>query len=148
MQAYGISALPIGLLKGRRNLDDEKRDYERSINKASDRRRLLDHEEGKEDDRAARAERSLTTRAARLEETANACCTKCFSVLRPFQVIFGILFMIVTLALVSSLFIGALDRVLSSFCHSPTCGYILNLPMVRHVRLDWSFDGLSWYLLS
>jgi LMBR1 domain-containing protein 1 len=69
------------------------------------------------------------SRAERLAATAKGCCFCIQRCLRPFGILFGIIFLLISLALVASVILGAVDRVLHSYCGAG-CGFILKLPMI------------------
>ncbi|CAL8257485.1 unnamed protein product [Lota lota] len=122
--AYGMSVLPLNLIKGTRSVayellenTDEIEDVEQQIEKlkakckdgrplSSRDRRSLQTLEGKL--------QVLQRRGRHLEIAERNCCTKVGSALRPFKILLGIFFIIVALVFIVSLFISNLDKALHS----------------------------------
>lgn len=70
---------------------------------------------------------ALRRRMARLESVK--CIAKCCSILRPFTFLFGIVFLLLTLLIVISISLTALDKILNSYCGAK-CGFILKYPQI------------------
>ncbi|CAL8299923.1 unnamed protein product [Merluccius merluccius] len=122
--AYGMSVLPLNLIKGTRSVayellenTDEIEDVEQQIEKlkakckdgrplSSRDRQSLQALEGKL--------QVLQRRGRHLEIAERNCCTKVGSALRPFKILLGIFFIIVALVFIVSLFISNLDKALHS----------------------------------
>uniref|UniRef100_A0A8C5C079 Lysosomal cobalamin transport escort protein LMBD1 n=1 Tax=Gadus morhua TaxID=8049 RepID=A0A8C5C079_GADMO len=122
--AYGMSVLPLNLIKGTRSVayellenTDEIEDVEQQIEKlkakckdgrplSSRDRRSLQTLEGKL--------QVLQRRGRHLEIAERNCCTKVGSALRPFKIMLGVFFIIVALVFIVSLFISNLDKALHS----------------------------------
>uniref|UniRef100_A0A6I8S8V8 Lysosomal cobalamin transport escort protein LMBD1 n=1 Tax=Xenopus tropicalis TaxID=8364 RepID=A0A6I8S8V8_XENTR len=122
--AYGMSALPLNLIKGTRNahyerlensedIEEVEQQVERIMSKCKDGRPLSSK------DRQALYKlkeklRTLKRRDRHLEYHENNCWTKCCIVIRPFKIIWGILFILVALLFIVSLFLSNLDKALHS----------------------------------
>jgi LMBR1 domain-containing protein 1 len=63
------------------------------------------------------------------------------SIMRPFEVVFGVVFLLLTLLVVVSMLLTSIDRAAHSFC-GPQCGYILEHPEIFN-PLNTLFLGLS-----
>uniref|UniRef100_A0AAA9TXY1 Lysosomal cobalamin transport escort protein LMBD1 n=1 Tax=Bos taurus TaxID=9913 RepID=A0AAA9TXY1_BOVIN len=122
--AYGMSALPLNLIKGTRNAAYERLENTEDIEEveqhiqtikskskdgrplpARDRRALKQFEERL---------RTLRKRERRLEFIENSWWTKFCGALRPLKIIWGIFFIFVALLFVISLFLSNLDKALHS----------------------------------
>lgn len=128
--AFGFSALPIGCIKGRKTVQDERDDYQREINRGQARIGLL------EDDALAervirRDEDATRARLRRLEAVAGKCGTKCSRCMRPFAIIFGILIGLVSLFLAVCIILGSVVQILSNYCGAQ-CGFILKEPKIHN----------------
>eukprot|EP01125_Pyxidicula_operculata_P011217 TRINITY_DN3668_c0_g1_i1.p1 TRINITY_DN3668_c0_g1~~TRINITY_DN3668_c0_g1_i1.p1 ORF type:complete len:501 (+),score=85.60 TRINITY_DN3668_c0_g1_i1:222-1505(+) len=123
--AFGLAAFPIQLMKGSKSIKEEASDIER---KRKERRSKREHEEiDSNNDRKnllTNEERALAKRASRLEQM-NTGCRKCLIVLRPFSVIFGALFMLLSVLIVISFALAAIDKTLNHIDCGVTCGFIL-----------------------
>ena len=128
--AFGLSALPIGMIKGRRSIEDEKDDYRREINRGQARIGLLD-DDALAERTIRRDQDAMRTRVARLESAAGKCATKCNRCLRPFSIIFGILFGLISLFLAICIILGAVVQILDNYCGAK-CGFILKEPRIRN----------------
>ncbi|XP_062864960.1 lysosomal cobalamin transport escort protein LMBD1 [Trichomycterus rosablanca] len=122
--AYGMSALPLNLIKGTRvvhyelleNTEDAE-DVEQQIDKLKakcadgrplsvrDRRNLQDLEEKL---------RTLRRKGRHLENAQKGCCARLGGALRPIKVLLGVFFILVALLFFVCLFISNLDKALNS----------------------------------
>lgn len=122
---YGLSAWPMDLIKGRRSTVKELADitenrshFEAQINaiKAKyssgrrnmsrrDRRRLEDMEEKVE---------VMSRREGFLQATEKSLLYRCRMVFRPFQIVFGVFFILITLLIFLSLLLTNIDKILHS----------------------------------
>eukprot|EP01120_Amphizonella_sp_Union-15-10_P017252 TRINITY_DN9535_c0_g1_i2.p1 TRINITY_DN9535_c0_g1~~TRINITY_DN9535_c0_g1_i2.p1 ORF type:complete len:509 (-),score=58.37 TRINITY_DN9535_c0_g1_i2:38-1564(-) len=126
--AYGLSALPIGMIRGKKSTYEEKNLYkEETIATRAKWKHLL--AEGKDHKVKERAndlkdkERTLTTRFNRLEKETGG-WRKIFIVLRPFAIIFGLIFLAFTILIMVSIILSSIDKILQTYCSSK-CGFIL-----------------------
>lgn len=128
--AFGMSALPIGLIRGRKSITEEKDDYQRKMNRNLAKRSLLDDDElGQVTLR--RDNDALEARTRKLERVAGQCATKCRNCMRPFAIIFGILLGLVSLFLAVCIILGAVEQILSNYCGAQ-CGFILKEPRIHN----------------
>jgi LMBR1 domain-containing protein 1 len=131
--AFGLSFFPIGMIRGRRRLMDEKRRYDEEAEDAREKVKFIDDKKKKsrrdqqDREKLLRRERALSRRADRVEESG--CCYKCLQCLRPLTFIFGIIFLLFTLLIVVSTVLTSLDKILNSFCGAK-CGFILSHPQI------------------
>jgi LMBR1 domain-containing protein 1 len=128
--AFGFSALPIGMIKGRMSVQDEREEYKRKVTHNIAKRSLL------EDDEMAvaslrRDADAIETRTKRLEDAAGKCCAKVNRCMRPFSIIFGILFGLVSLFLAICIILGCIEQILSNYC-GIKCGFILKEPRIKN----------------
>lgn len=155
----GLAALPLGLIKGRRDVRSESNEAEADLELIRVQRREIEsrysltaaHKMSARDRRAldelTRREREVAMRSRRLYMTRGRCaaCCRC---LRPFLVLFGIAFLLFALLLVASLTITLVDKLLNSACglvHAAAeCGYILNSPSLFN-PLDQLLKHLAPY---
>uniref|UniRef100_A0A8C5WC91 Lysosomal cobalamin transport escort protein LMBD1 n=1 Tax=Leptobrachium leishanense TaxID=445787 RepID=A0A8C5WC91_9ANUR len=122
--AYGMSALPLNLIKGTKNtryerlkntddLEDVEQRAERIKAKCKDGRPLS----SKDRQTLYKLEEKLRTlrrRSSRLDNLEQSCWTKCSMALRPLKIIWGIFFILVALLFIVSLFLSNLDKALHS----------------------------------
>ncbi|XP_034965576.1 lysosomal cobalamin transport escort protein LMBD1 [Zootoca vivipara] len=122
--AYGMSALPLNLIKGTRNASYERlentediEEVEQSIQRIKSKckdgrplptrdRRTLQQLEDKL--------RGLRRRGRRLEYIEKSCWTRFCGAMRPLKIVWGIFFILVALLFVISLFLSNLDKALHS----------------------------------
>ncbi|KAM4694679.1 lysosomal cobalamin transport escort protein LMBD1 [Discoglossus pictus] len=122
--AYGMSALPLNLIKGTRNahyerlentedIEEVEQQAERIKSKCKD-GRPLSSKDRKTLYKLEEKMRTLQRRERRLEYYENSCWTKFCSVLRPLKILWGIFFVLVALLIIVSLFLSNLDKALHS----------------------------------
>lgn len=122
--AYGMSALPLNLIKGTRNASYERlentediEEVEQSIQRIKAKckdgrplpsrdRRMLQQLEDKL--------RTLRRRGRRLEHIEKSCWTRFCGALRPLKIVWGVFFILVALLFTVSLFLSNLDKALHS----------------------------------
>uniref|UniRef100_A0A8D2LZV1 Lysosomal cobalamin transport escort protein LMBD1 n=1 Tax=Varanus komodoensis TaxID=61221 RepID=A0A8D2LZV1_VARKO len=124
LPAYGMSALPLNLIKGTRSASYERlentediEEVEQSIqrikSKCKDGRPLPTR-----DSRALHQLedklRTLQRRGRRLEYIEKSCWTKFCGVMKPLKIIWGVIFILVALLFTVSLFLSNLDKALHS----------------------------------
>lgn len=117
--AYGIAAMPISMIRGKKSIDEEREEYE---NLMVQKKKLLRETENLEEGR--RDAVVIRNQAKRLEHQAQTCLVKCRRCMRPFSIVFGIIYFLFSLLLVTSMFLGALDKTLNSYCGFK-CGFFL-----------------------
>ncbi|XP_067677707.1 probable lysosomal cobalamin transporter [Haliotis asinina] len=122
--AYGMSALPIDLIKGRLSARKEKMQVhsqrEERIERAerrqaikekySSRKRFSNRGQQHTDEQDRLMERQLR----HLEANDRSCIRKCLLVLRPFEMLFGFLFLLVALLIFISLLLTNIDKAMHS----------------------------------
>ncbi|XP_048863481.1 lysosomal cobalamin transport escort protein LMBD1 [Brienomyrus brachyistius] len=122
--AYGMSVLPLNLIKGTRSIayerlettediDDIEQQIEKLKSKCEDGRPLSSRDRRKLLDLESKL-KLLQRRERHLEVAEKNCCTRVGSALRPLKILLGIFFILVALLLVVSLFISNLDKALHS----------------------------------
>ncbi|XP_060082388.1 probable lysosomal cobalamin transporter [Ylistrum balloti] len=121
--AYGMSALPMGLIKGRRGAKSERMTVQSERSSAQSRiQSLKDKYSGRSMSSRRRndlsnmeeSERLMERREKHLVANETSILQRCLVVLRPFEVIFGILFFLVTLLIFVSLLLTNIDKALHS----------------------------------
>lgn len=131
--AFGMMAMPIGMIKGRLSVQEEKEDFTHKIHNNQAKRSLLDDDElGGTRGQTLRRDRDvLEVRTRRLEAAAGKCCSKFARCMRPFEIVFGILFTLISLFLAVCLILAAVEQILSNYC-SVQCGFILAEPRIKN----------------
>ncbi|KAI9476205.1 MAG: hypothetical protein EXX96DRAFT_576195 [Benjaminiella poitrasii] len=134
--APGLSLLPIQMIKGRKGIDAENEDIENRLTATRERQRVLlakymnrsiPSRDRRQLDELEDEERILTRRLRCIEEDKSNLFLKLLVALRPFEILFGIILLGVTLVLVISIFLTIVDKIAFSICGSQ-CGYVLNHP--------------------
>eukprot|EP01116_Phalansterium_solitarium_P001295 TRINITY_DN11090_c0_g1_i2.p1 TRINITY_DN11090_c0_g1~~TRINITY_DN11090_c0_g1_i2.p1 ORF type:complete len:534 (-),score=117.95 TRINITY_DN11090_c0_g1_i2:208-1767(-) len=152
--AYGMSALPIGMIKGRKKLADDMDDVVSNIEKQRDQKRQIQskyiggktmsrRDEAKVD-LLSRREKALNKQADRLEALETG-WRKVLVVCRPFAFVFGIVFVLVSLLIFVSILLTNVDKAINStnFCGA-ACGYVLAIPELVN-PLDYILTVVSPY---
>uniref|UniRef100_A0A8C6TNB0 Lysosomal cobalamin transport escort protein LMBD1 n=1 Tax=Neogobius melanostomus TaxID=47308 RepID=A0A8C6TNB0_9GOBI len=122
--AYGMSVLPLNLIKGTRSvayerlentedMDDVEQQIENLKSKCKDGRPLSSRDRRSLQELEGKLQ-VLRRRSRHLEIAERNCCTKVGSALRPFKIVLGIFFILVALLFVIALFISNLDKALHS----------------------------------
>uniref|UniRef100_A0A3B4B6D2 Lysosomal cobalamin transport escort protein LMBD1 n=1 Tax=Periophthalmus magnuspinnatus TaxID=409849 RepID=A0A3B4B6D2_9GOBI len=122
--AYGMSILPLNLIKGTRSvayerlentedMDDVEQQIENLKSKCKDGRPLSSRDRRSLHDLEGKLQ-VLRRRSRHLEIAERNCCTKVGSALRPFKIVLGIFFILVALLFIVALFISNLDKALHS----------------------------------
>ncbi|CAM9562877.1 lysosomal cobalamin transport escort protein LMBD1 isoform X1 [Lampetra fluviatilis] len=142
--AYGMSALPVNLIKGKKNaeyellqnadvIDEVEQQIESIRAKCAngrplatrDRRALLTLEERLRD---------LRRHERRLDSAAKGCCAKVGCALRPLQIVLGVALSLVALLIIVTLFLSSLDRAMHSLGFS-TGFLLLNVTLPNPINL-------------
>jgi len=127
--AYGLSALPIGLIKGKLSANIEKAKYDREIINARNARQTTakrGYLSRADEDRASLlkdTERKASVRAQRVEEETGG-WRKILIIFRPFAFIFGIVFLLLSVLIIISIMLTNIDKVMQDYCGAK-CGYFL-----------------------
>ncbi|KAG9493753.1 hypothetical protein GDO78_001562 [Eleutherodactylus coqui] len=122
--AYGMSALPLNLIKGTRNVHYERlentedieevnQEIERLRSKCRDGRPLSSNDR-KKLYKLQEKIRTLQRKERHLESHEMSGWTKCCSIMRPFKIIWGLFLILVALLIIVSLFLSNLDKALHS----------------------------------
>lgn len=122
--AYGMSALPLNLIKGSRNIHYERLEntedieevnleIERLRSKCRDGRPLSSNDR-KKLYKLQEKIRTLQRKERHLESREMSGWMKCCSIMRPFKIIWGLFLILVALLIIVSLFLSNLDKALHS----------------------------------
>uniref|UniRef100_A0A669BUI5 Lysosomal cobalamin transport escort protein LMBD1 n=1 Tax=Oreochromis niloticus TaxID=8128 RepID=A0A669BUI5_ORENI len=122
--AYGMSVMPLNLIKGTRSvkyerlentedIDDVEHQIEKLKSKCQDGRPLSSRDRNNLQELEGKLQ-VLRRRGRHLEIAERNCCTKVGSALRPFKILLGIFFILVALLFTIALFISNLDKALHS----------------------------------
>jgi len=146
--AYGLSAFPIGLMKGKRHVAEEASDIQGDLESTREQARTISsrHMTGKKMsdkdqkklDLLQRQERVLAKRNQRLTSQQKG-FAKVVGMCKPFAFVFGILFMLISLLIIISLLLTLVDKIGNS-CGAP-CGFFAKYPKVPN-----PIDLLLWNL--
>ncbi|GAB1607377.1 probable lysosomal cobalamin transporter [Argonauta hians] len=131
--AYGMSAMPIRLIKGYRNISKDRQAAEQIRNVTTDN---IDAIKSKYTGRRSMSSRDQV-RVAELEENRrfierqerhlaeqqNSCLRKCLLVFRPFEIFVGVFCLLLTLLVFLSLLLTNIDKAMNSLGY--TIGYAL-----------------------
>jgi len=138
--AYGLSAFPIGIIKGRRHISEDVMDVQSNLGQTREKKKAIkskylnDKKISKKDasnlDLLERQERALSKQNARLEADNTGWRSVC-SALKPFAFIFGIIFFLISLLIIASMLLTNIDKAVNSknWCGSQ-CGFVLEYPKV------------------
>jgi len=134
--AFGLSAMPLELIKGRRDVKtelEETREKRRTVSKRVKdiRDKYFDFRQmGQRDQRRLREaeenEAVLSAQERELQSRADSCFRTCLRLCRPMRVFAGLLFLLLSLLIAASLLIGNVDKALHSL--GPRMGYALPRP--------------------
>ncbi|KAJ4948359.1 hypothetical protein JOQ06_019894, partial [Pogonophryne albipinna] len=122
--AYGMSVLPLNLIKGTRSvvyerlentedIDDVEHQIEKLKSKCEDGRPLSSRDRANLQELEGKLQ-VLRRRGRHLDIAERNCCTKVGSALRPLKITLGIFFILVALLFTVALFISNLDKALHS----------------------------------
>ncbi|KAI9144030.1 hypothetical protein BKA69DRAFT_902986 [Paraphysoderma sedebokerense] len=137
--AYGLSALPFGLIKSTKsvrrdimditnrltNVRDQIRDIQSKYERAGS--TTISARDQKKLESLEREERKYVLQASYVEGSTRGCWNKTVALLRPFEFLFGIACLLLTLCLFLSMFLTIIDKAKNSIC-GRKCGYILDHP--------------------
>jgi len=151
--AYGLSAFPIGIFRGKRNYAEEVSDLQSNLDSTRDKARTIKSKYAgkklsrKDEDQLnllARQERVLARRGQRLEASSSG-WRKLWMACKPFMFIFGIVFILVSLLIITSITLTNVDKVThgGSLCGSK-CGFLLAYPQLAN-PLDIVLTATSKY---
>jgi len=140
--AYGLTALPISLIRGRRQLGEEEADIADSLEATREKKRVIQakylsgNKMTQRDERTlgllGRQERILSRQGGRLQARRQSWVRKCGIAMRPFMVVYGVLFALLSLVFVLSVAMTQLNKLIpdASVCGSK-CGFLLDSPWVN-----------------
>ncbi|MBN3304841.1 LMBD1 protein, partial [Amia calva] len=122
--AYGMSVLPLNLIKGTRNvvyerlentedIEEVEHQIEKIKSKCTDGRPLSSRDRKSLHQLESKLQ-VLQRRERHLEVAEKTCCTKVCGALRPFKIVFGLFFILVAFLFTIALFISNLDKALHS----------------------------------
>jgi len=135
--AYGLSAFPIGLLKGKRHLAEEASDIQSDLETTREQKRAISSKymtgkkmnsrDEKQLDLLKRQERILANRSAKIDQSQSG-CGKLVHACKPFVFIFGIILTLVTLLIVVSIVLSLVDKIVNT-CGTK-CGFFASYPKI------------------
>jgi LMBR1 domain-containing protein 1 len=152
---YGLAALPFYLIRGKKSLSTAHQEFEmdkaqvreriRSLQEKMARKGSLSNKEKKELSRLRDDEQSLDKKINKISELieSDKLINKILSILTPFRVIIGAVFLMISLLIFISLLTTSLDKLLHSKC-GLDCGYVLD-DMNYTNYLDYSLLYSSKY---
>jgi len=138
--AYGLSAFPIGLIKGKRKLSDDKTHINEDLFKTREKSKFYSSKYASGKNLSAKEEstlsllkhkeRALERRSSRLDQ-ADKGIKKVFVIFRPFAFIFGFIFLLFSLLIVISIVLSIIDKLSASVCGS-ACGFLTTYPKLKN----------------
>eukprot|EP01133_Synstelium_polycarpum_P013901 gene13901-16401_t len=146
--AYGLSAFPVGLIKGKRRVSDDRNDLDADLFKTREKANYYSSKfaSGKSmsaNEEAALSllkskERVLKKHSDRLEASQSG-IRKVLVIFRPFGFIFGFIFLAFSIVIWISIGLSLIDKISSSVCGS-ACGFLTTYPKLKNpVDLALSF---------
>ncbi|KAM9988463.1 hypothetical protein ACTFIZ_012200 [Dictyostelium cf. discoideum] len=138
--SYGLSAFPIGLIKGKKRIDDDKSDINKDLWKTKEKSsfysskyasgKSLSEKEQSTLSLLRGKERALAKRSERLDNS-NKGIRKILVIFRPFAFVFGFIFILVSLLIIISIVLSLVDKISSSVCGS-ACGFLSTYPQLKN----------------
>ncbi|RDD43340.1 putative lysosomal cobalamin transporter [Trichoplax sp. H2] len=138
LMAYGMTSLPFDLMIGSPSLNANSFDYETEV--INEQTRLLQakmqnntgksYQERRRLDELEQARRTVDRRRSQMEANQNSWFAKIACIWRPFQILAGILLLLLSLLLFSTLLITSIDRILHSLGWKT--GYALPKPTITN----------------
>jgi len=135
--AYGLTAFPIGIIRGRKHVTEDANDLQSDLESTREKKRKLKSKYlgGKRISRKDestlnlldRKEKVLSRQGQRLE--ASSCWRTCYTVSKPFLFIFGIVFLLVSIVIWVSILLTTIDKTVNQhqICESSAaCGFVLS----------------------
>lgn len=132
--AYGMSAFPMGLIKGHSSAKKERMSVQSQRTEVRDRiSRIKDKYSGRNMSSRNRervqdleeSERLMERREQHLTSKETSCLQKCLLIFRPFEVVFGVVFFLVTLLIFVSLLLTNIDKAIPGHSLGYKYGYAL-----------------------
>eukprot|EP00499_Haloplacidia_sp_CaronLabIsolate_P003198 CAMPEP_0196771456 /NCGR_PEP_ID=MMETSP1104-20130614/1696_1 /TAXON_ID=33652 /ORGANISM="Cafeteria sp., Strain Caron Lab Isolate" /LENGTH=546 /DNA_ID=CAMNT_0042141577 /DNA_START=81 /DNA_END=1721 /DNA_ORIENTATION=+ len=130
---YGIIAMPMNLIRGRKSLGETRMELEQDLAKVRERvRQLQSKPRPRRRDlielaRLQKQERILSLTDDSLASIRVGCVSRCLALLTPFRVLLGVLLLGVSLAVLTSLALSSVDKALHSVC-GMKCGFVVSKP--------------------
>jgi len=153
--AYGLSAFPIGIIKGKKHIAEDTSDITSNLQVTKEKAsaiqskylsgaKKISKKDSEQLDLLKRKERILARQNTRLQGEYTG-WRKVWSMMKPFMFIFGILFLLFSIIIWVSILLTNIDKAANSgtFCGSQ-CGFILAYPKVFN-PLDYMLTELSKY---
>jgi len=152
--AYGLTAMPIGMIKGKAQLTNAEmetldelqgtREKQRSIQAKYLGGKKISKKDKKELEDLEKKERLLSRRSSVIEYSQNNWLNKCATFFRPFQVIIGVLLLLLTTLIFISILLTSIDKAANSYCtgSKASCGFILENPEIFN-PLDYILVNIS-----
>ncbi|EGG17676.1 LMBR1-like conserved region-containing protein [Cavenderia fasciculata] len=138
--AYGLSAMPMGLIKGKRRVSDDRDQIDSDLSKTRERVGFLSSKNASGKNMSSRdeanlsllqsRERALQRRSSRLDGSEKG-IKKILVIFRPFSFIFGFVFLLVSFLIVISIVLSIIDKLTSSVCGS-SCGFLTTYPKLKN----------------
>ncbi|KAG1147725.1 hypothetical protein G6F37_005141 [Rhizopus arrhizus] len=148
--APGLSLLPIDMIKGKKGLEEEGEDVENRLIASRERQRAIKVKYGnksvpvkeqRELDRLEDEERILSRRLTSIQQYKSSTIYKVFYIVRPFEIILGVILLCTTLVIAVSIFMTIVDKIANAICGSQ-CGYVINHPKLFN-PINFIFVNLS-----
>jgi LMBR1 domain-containing protein 1 len=153
--AYGLSAFPIGIIKGKKHIAEDTSDITSTLQITKEKasaiqskylsgQKKMSKKDSEQLDLLKRKERVLARQNLRLRGE-NTGWRKVWSIFKPFMFIFGILFLLFSILIWVSILLTNIDKAAYSgqFCGSQ-CGFILAYPKIFN-PLDFVLTELAAY---
>mmetsp|Transcript_13978 Transcript_13978/g.35702 ORF Transcript_13978/g.35702 Transcript_13978/m.35702 type:complete len:510 (+) Transcript_13978:59-1588(+) len=152
--AYGMSALPVSFIKGKRRLVEEKYEVESGLSSIREQQRAVAskypssramsaRDRDALDDLQAR-ERALQMQASRLGDL-NTTCNKISEALKPFTLLIGVVLLVLSFLFVASMVYTSILEALPSMCGAK-CGFILN--NYPYEKIPFGLNPIDWALFQ
>jgi LMBR1 domain-containing protein 1 len=136
--APGLSIIPFNLIKGKRRIDAENDDINHRLVLVREQQRLIEHKYAGSDQALSAhdyrtlenlndEERILVRRLNGIQQDKANFLQKVLKVLRPFQVLIGLIILVFVILMAISMFMTIIDKVTWSVC-GRKCGYIISHP--------------------
>jgi len=153
--AYGLSAFPIGIIKGKKHIAEDTSDINSNLQVTREKAsaiqskylsgtKKINKKDTEQLDLLKRKERVLARQNVRLQGE-NTGWRKIWSALKPFMFIFGLLFLLFSILIWVSILLTNIDKAANAgkFCGSQ-CGFILANPKIFN-PVDFVLTELSKY---
>lgn len=151
--SYGLSSLPFSLIRGKKHIAEDFNSINEDLAITKEKARVIESKYlgksksmNKKDSASLallkRKERVLSRQEKRLEQSVSG-WRKIIVFLRPFFFLFGIVFYLLTLLIVSSILLTSIDKAVNSgkFCGAK-CGFVIAYPQIFN-PLDTMFTKLA-----